>query len=124
MRAMSDADQPNPPLQFDTVESQSPASPSCGYCAKELPIAHSIAASEGANMAVVYVSGGKEAASRAAKRGGFNGPVLVDDGKLRDKYEIKGVPYTLILKADGTATSAFRGMQEESDLRSAVASAK
>jgi peroxiredoxin len=100
------------------------ASPSCGYCAKELPIAHSVASAEGANMAVVYVSGGKEAASKAAKRGGFNGTVLVDNGTLRDKYGIKGVPYTLILKADGTADTAFRGMQEESDLRSALASAK
>ncbi len=100
------------------------ASPTCGYCAKELPMAHKIAAAESANMVLVYVSGGKGSAIQAAKRGGYRGPVLVDDGTLRKRYEIKGVPYVLMLKPDGTAHEAFRGLQEESTLRDALADAR
>jgi hypothetical protein len=100
------------------------ASPSCGHCAKELPVARSVAAAEGANMVAVYVSGGKEAASKAAKRGGYMGPVLIDDGKLKERYGITGVPYTLILDADGKATKAFRGEQGEATLRDAIVAAK
>jgi len=100
------------------------ASPTCGYCAKELPIAHKVAAAEGANMVTVYVAGGKDSATRAAKRGGFDGPVLLDNGTLRDKYGIKGVPYVLVLASDGTARTAFRGLHDESDLRDALADAR
>lgn len=100
------------------------ASPSCGYCAKELPIAAKLTEAEGVNMAVVYVKTRKPAALAAAKAGGFNGTVLIDDGAVSRKYEIKGVPYTLILGADGHAKKAFRGMQEESTLRDAIADAR
>ncbi len=99
------------------------ASPSCGYCAQELPMAHQLASAAGANMVTVYIAGGKSSAVTAAKRGGFNGPVLVDNGTLRDKYGIQGVPYVLILGPDGTAKKAFRGLQEESTLRDAISDA-
>jgi len=100
------------------------ASPTCGYCAQELPMAHKIVAAENANMVVVYIAGGKGQAIKAAKRGGYRGPVLVDDGTLRKRYEIQGVPYVLMLKPDGTAHEAFRGLQEESTLRDAIADAR
>jgi|GEM_PF-1534568 len=101
------------------------ASPSCGYCAKELPIAHKLTTAEGVNMAVVYVKSKKPAALAAAKAGGYDGVVLIDgDGTLSRKYEIQGVPYTLILGADGHAKKAFRGLQEEDALRDAIADAR
>lgn len=100
------------------------ASPSCGYCAQELPIATRVTAAEGVNMAVVYVKARKPAALAAAKAGGYEGTVLIDDGTLSKKYEIQGVPYTLILGADGHAKQAFRGMQEEATLRDAIADAR
>lgn len=101
------------------------ASPSCGFCAKELPIAHKLTTAEGVNMAVVYVKAKKPAALAAAKAGGYDGVVLLDnDGTLSRKYEIQGVPFTLILGADGHATKAFRGLQEEDTLRSAIADAR
>ncbi len=101
------------------------ASTSCGFCAKELPIAHKLTTNEGVNMAVVYVKSKKPAALAAAKAGGYDGVVLLDgDGTLSRKYEIQGVPYTLILGADGHATKAFRGLQEEATLRDAIADAR
>ncbi len=100
------------------------ASPTCGYCAKELPIAHKLTTAEGVNMAVVYVKARKPAALAAAKAGGYDGIVLLDDGTLSKKYEIQGVPYTLVLGADGHATKAFRGLQEEDTLRDAIADAR
>jgi len=100
------------------------ASTSCGYCAKELPIAHKLATAEGVNMAVVYIKSKKPAALAAAKAGGYDGVVLLDDGALSKKYEIQGVPYTLMLNADGHATKAFRGLQEADALRDAIADAR
>lgn len=100
------------------------ASPTCGFCAKELPIAAKLTAAEGVNMAVVYVKARKPAALAAAKAGGYDGVVLLDDGTLSKKYEIQGVPYTLVLGADGHAKKAFRGLQEESTLRDAIADAR
>lgn len=101
------------------------ASPSCGFCAKELPIAHKLTTAEGVNMAVVYVKSKKPAAMAAAKAGGYDGVVLLDqEGALSKKYEIQGVPYTLVLGADGHAKKAFRGLQEEDTLRDAIADAR
>ncbi len=100
------------------------ASPSCHYCAKELPIAHKLTTAEGVNMAVVYVKSKKPAAMAAAKAGGYDGVVLLDDGTLSKKFEIEGVPYTLVLGADGHAKKAFRGLQEEATLRDAIADAR
>lgn len=100
------------------------ASPSCGFCAQELPIAHELTSAEGVNMAVVYVKTRKQRALDAAKAGGYDGVVLIDDGTLSKKYEIQGVPYTLILGADGHAKKAFRGLQEADTLRDAIADAR
>ena len=100
------------------------ASPTCPYCAEELPLAQRAAAAENANVVAVYISGqGKHAAS-VTKSLGFSGTVLVDDGTLRKQYDIKGVPFTLILGADGHATKAFRGLQDEDTLRSALDDAR
>jgi len=100
------------------------ASPTCPYCSEELPIAQQAAAAEDANIVAVYISGAKKHAMSVTKSAGYTGAVLVDDGTLRKRYEIKGVPYTLILGADGHAKDAFRGMQDESTLRSALSDAR
>jgi thiol-disulfide isomerase/thioredoxin len=100
------------------------ATPTCPYCADELPIADRVAQSENANLVAVYISGSKDQATSVTRSLGFTGPVLVDDGTLRKRYEIKGVPYTLVLGPDGHATEAFRGLQDEATLRNAVADAR
>lgn len=100
------------------------ASPTCGYCAKEVPAAQRIAADQDANVVVVYISGGKQHATSVAKSLGYTGPVLVDDGTLKKRYEIRGVPYTLVLGADGHARDAFRGLQDDDTLADALADAR
>jgi thiol-disulfide isomerase/thioredoxin len=100
------------------------ATPTCPYCAEELPIAQKAAADEGANIVAIYISGKKENAMSVAKSLQYTGPVLVDDGSLRKAYGIQGVPYTLVLGPDGYAKKAFRGMQDESTLRGALSDAK
>ncbi len=101
------------------------ASPVCGYCMAELPIAEKAAAAEQANLVAVFIVGQKKHAAGVKKSKNFGAPILVDEtGSLRKQYDIKGVPYSVILGADGHARSAFRGEQDEDTLRDALADAK
>jgi thiol-disulfide isomerase/thioredoxin len=100
------------------------ATPTCPYCAEELPVAQRAATAENASIVCVYIAGKKENAVSVAKSLGYTGPVLLDDGSLREKYGIKGVPFTLVLGADGHAKEAFRGLQDETTLRGALADAR
>ncbi len=101
------------------------ASPTCGYCFKELPIAQAAAAAEDANVVAVFVVGGKQQAAAMVDRAKFTAPTLVDSsGGLRDRYDIKAVPYLVVLGPDGHGRQAFRGEQDEQTLRSALASAR
>jgi thiol-disulfide isomerase/thioredoxin len=101
------------------------ASPTCGHCMVELPLAQKAAAAENANMVAVFIVGNKKHASSVAKSKGLTGPVLVDeDGALRKKYNIKGVPYTIVLGTDGRGREAYRGEQGEETLREALADAR
>jgi hypothetical protein len=49
--------------------------------------------------------------------------VLFDDGSLRRDYRITGVPYTIVLRADGRADNALVGTQTPAILREALADA-
>ena len=101
------------------------ASPTCGYCIEEMPIAQQAAAAEHANVVAVFIVGGKGPAASVAKSTGFTAPVLVDEqGTLRTQYGIKGVPYLVVLGADGHAREALRGKQDEDTLRDAIADAR
>lgn len=101
------------------------ASPTCGHCMSELPAAEKAAAAEKANMVAVFIVGNKQHASAVKKSKGLTSPVLVDDsGELRKKYDIKGVPYTVVLGPDGRAIESYRGAQGEEVLRDALAHAR
>lgn len=101
------------------------ASPTCGHCFAELPVAQQAATAESANVVVVYVVGTQEQAKSVTERAKFTAPVLVDTGgTLKTKYDIKAVPYILVLGSDGHAREAFRGEQSEETLRSALSSAR
>lgn len=92
--------------------------PGCPYCLNEMPVVSKLAKEAGATAVAVMVSGNKGQAAKIAKT--FDGPFLVDTGALREQYAIKSVPYTLILRSDGTAARAFKGEQTEATLRSAI----
>lgn len=101
------------------------ASPTCGYCLQELPIAEAAAAAERANVVAVFIVGSREGAAQMIERAKFTAPALVDSsGGLLKKYDIKAVPYLLVLGPDGRAREAFRGEQDEKTLRTALASAR
>ena len=98
--------------------------PTCPHCLATIPRGIAAAQAEGANIVAVFVAGGKQNAEGVVSHTKFPGAALVDDGTLRKKYDIKGVPYTLVLGADGRAREAFRGEQQESTFRESLASAK
>jgi thiol-disulfide isomerase/thioredoxin len=98
--------------------------PTCPHCLKTLPRGMAAAKAQGANLVAVFVAGGKQNAEGVVSHLSFTGTALVDDGTLRKKYNIRGVPYSLVLDADGHAREAFRGEQEESTFRDALADAK
>ena len=97
--------------------------PTCSHCLKTIPHGIAAAKAEGANVVAVFVAGGKQNAEGIVSSTKL--PVaLIDDGSLLRKYKIKAVPYSLVLGADGRAKDAFRGEQEESTFRDALADAK
>lgn len=94
----------------------------CSYCMNELPVVAEVAREKGASAVAVLVAGDRDAAARIAET--WDGTVLVDDGTLRDRYAIRKVPYTLILRPDGTAARAFLGEQSGDTLAGAVSAAR
>lgn len=90
----------------------------CSYCMSEMPVVSKLAKEAGVTAVAVMVAGSHDKAAAIAKD--FDGPFLVDDGTLRKRYDIKAVPYTLVLRSDGTAARAFKGEQSEGTLRSAI----
>jgi thiol-disulfide isomerase/thioredoxin len=99
-------------------------SPTCTHCLSTIPHGMAAAKAEGANVVAVFIAGGKQNAEGVVSHTKFEGTALVDDGTLRKKYNIRAVPYSLVLGADGRAREAFRGAQEESTFREAIADAK
>ena len=98
--------------------------PTCSHCLATIPRGAAAAAAQGANVVAVFVAGTKENAEGVISHAKFPGTALIDDGTLRKKYRISGVPYSLVLGADGRAREAFRGEQEEATFREALADAK
>jgi thiol-disulfide isomerase/thioredoxin len=98
--------------------------PTCPHCLATIPRGMAAAKAQGANVVAVFVAGGKQNAEGVVSHTKFSGAALVDDGTLRKKYGIRGVPYSLVLGPDGRAREAFRGEQEESTFREALADAR
>jgi thiol-disulfide isomerase/thioredoxin len=98
--------------------------PTCPHCIATIPRGMAAAEAQGANVVAVFVAGTKSNAEGVVSHAKFTGTALVDDGTLRRKYNIRGVPYSLVLGADGHAKEAFRGEQDEATFREALADAK
>ena len=99
-------------------------SPTCPHCVAELPLAQHAAETSDANIVAVFVVGKRDNALGVVQTTKFAGPVLFDDGTLRHEYDIKSVPYTLVLRSDGHASDAFLGEQDEATLKDAIAAAR
>jgi thiol-disulfide isomerase/thioredoxin len=99
--------------------------PTCPHCLATIPRGLAAATAQGANVVAVFVAGTKASAEGVVSHAKYTGVTLVDEQKeMIKKYNIKGVPYSLVLGADGHARTAFRGEQEESTFREALADAK
>ena len=78
----------------------------------------------GVNVAV-FIVGGKQQAAAMIERAQFTATALIDPSRnVQKQYDIKAVPYLLVLGPDGHARTAYRGEQDEGTLRSALASAR
>jgi len=99
-------------------------SPTCPHCIAELPLAQDAARAADANLVAVFVAGKRENAAGVVATTKFSGPVLIDDGTLRTRYDITSVPYTLVLRPDGSASDAFLGKQDAATLQGALADAR
>ena len=86
-------------------------SPTCGHCMREMPEAVDAAEKSGSAILAVMVGGDLAQAQSLAVAHRLSAPVLLDDGQLRRKYDIRSVPYTLVVAAGGRAERAFIGAQ-------------
>jgi thiol-disulfide isomerase/thioredoxin len=102
--------------------------PTCSHCLATIPRAAAAAQAKGDNVVAVFVAGQKQNVEGVVSHVKFPGVALVPDKDgqkaLIDKFNIRGVPYALVLGADGKAREAFRGEQEESTFVSALNNAR
>jgi thioredoxin-like negative regulator of GroEL len=99
--------------------------PGCQYCAAALPKDLEAAHASGAIAVAIMVSGDGAAGHDELAKLGWDGPELVDDAKLAQRYQIDGVPTTYVLRGNGTASAAFVGDEASTDdLAAAVSAAK
>jgi thiol-disulfide isomerase/thioredoxin len=98
--------------------------PTCPHCIATIPRGAAAAQAQGANVVAVFIAGNKGNAEGVISHAKFPGAALIDDGTLRRKYNIRGVPYSLVLGPDGRAREAFRGEQDEATFRDALSDAK
>lgn len=94
--------------------------PGCPHCLAELPEAARAAQERGVTAVAVQVAGSAEAGQAVLAKVGWTGPALVDDGQLVRGLQIKAVPWTLVLRGDGTAKKAWLGRQSYDTLRGAL----
>jgi thiol-disulfide isomerase/thioredoxin len=99
-------------------------SPTCPHCLAALPLAQDAARASDANIVAVFVAGKRENAAGVVQSTKFTGPALIDDGTLRRRYAVTSVPYTLVLRPDGSAHDAFLGKQDQATLQDAIADAR
>jgi hypothetical protein len=99
--------------------------PGCEYCAVALPKVLAAAHASGAVPVAVMVRGASSKGADELGVMGWDGPELVDSAGLAARYSIAGVPYTLVLRGDGTASAAFDGDVATTDeIAAAVAAAR
>jgi hypothetical protein len=95
----------------------------CDYCASALPKVLAAAHASGAVPVAIMVRGASSKAIDELDVLHWDGPRLADSAGLAAKYGIDGVPYTLVLRGDGTAAAAFDGDVASADEMAAAVTA-
>ena len=98
--------------------------PGCVHCEAELPQLAATARAAGVPAVAVAMTRKTDAIRAVIDRVGFDGIVLVDDGTLRRRYQVTKVPYTLVLRPDGTAARALLGAHGGPALAAALSEAR
>lgn len=95
--------------------------PGCPHCRDELPDALQVCKDKGCTAVAVQVAEAPPAGQRVLEGMKWDGVALVDDGTLRKGLNITKVPWTLVLRRDGTAARAYTGRQSYETLAGAIA---
>lgn len=98
--------------------------PGCPHCREELPQVARAAKDKGATAIAVQVAEPPPAGKRVLDGLAWEGVALVDDGTLRKSLAITKVPWTLVLRPDGTAARAYVGAQSYDTIAGAIAAAR
>jgi hypothetical protein len=99
--------------------------PGCPYCAAALPKDQAAAHRTGATAIAIMISGGDDAGTAELQHLGWDGAALVDRGALATRYGVPHVPYSFVLRPDGTAARVFDGDEaSEDDIASALEAAR
>ena len=98
--------------------------PGCPHCREEIPIVRKVTTEKGVNAVAVQVAEETAAGKRALEHSAWKGTALVDNGSMHRELGIDKVPWTLVLRPDGTAARAFVGAQSYSTLASAIEAAR
>lgn len=99
--------------------------PGCPYCANALPKDLIAARQAGATAVAVMVAGGPAQGTEELAKLRWDGVALRGDRATVTRYAIPHVPYTLVLRPDGTAARVIDGDDASADeLASALADAR
>lgn len=98
--------------------------PGCPHCRDELPDVAQVCKDKGCTAVAVQVAEAPPSGLRVLEGMKWDGVALVDDGTLRKDLKITKVPWTLVLRPDGTAARSYIGRQSYDTLAGAVAAAK
>jgi len=98
--------------------------PGCPHCAKQLPEALAAAHKTGATAVAIMVTGRKDDGQAEMTRVGWDQVSLMGGLGLVKRWDINGVPWTLIVRPDGTADRLFVGETAEGVLAEALSAVR
>jgi len=99
--------------------------PGCPYCANALPKDLRAARDTGASAVAITIAGGPTRAAEELDKLRWSGFALVADQKTLDRYGIPHVPYSFVLRPDGTAARVIDGDElDEDDIAAALRDAR
>jgi cytochrome c biogenesis protein CcmG/thiol:disulfide interchange protein DsbE len=92
----------------------------CKPCRAELPELESLAKAHPQCLLVLGVSEGgddPDALSEFAMQNQISYPLLLDDGSVGDRYDVRTIPYSFLVAPDGTIAHTYRGPVTQEQIR-------
>lgn len=98
--------------------------PGCPHCRDELPWVNKACREKDAHSVAVQVSESQASGKKFLDNLKWAGAALTDDGTVRRELKIDKVPWTLVLRPDGTVARSYVGAVSYDTLVSAIAAAR